>query len=340
MTLIALPPLAGLTQTEAIRRATIREILDSDQVFIESKPVKVNAQAQEPQTVSTSKARAGLLFNVDAGIRLNKDSSLQVGSKCIQLIQGEVLIAGNMGRNGCVGSLEVLPQGTVYIMRLQQKQAQVVVLQGRVEITSSESPGVKVSVGPGQGLTTTASGALPTTSSGQGAVETLSTNQLQTIAAPMITGFQVPLPDLNKVAVLKPQTEGFAPTFLREALVGREGTLEFDGQKGQASLTIQNPNTIPGVFTRTGTNTGFFTASPPASFSVPLTINFNTGTLTIGGTSGIANSFGLSGNNASGTVVLQNGQVIQLQVFGVNQREPPIPSTLPGTLTTGQIRDR
>jgi len=329
---IALSPLVALAQS--VREAKIVEILDGkQQVFIQDRVARENDVSTEGQVVRTAIARAGLLFAADAGIRLGRNSSLTVGSECVQLIQGEVMIAGTIGRNGCVGKLEVKTLGTVYIMRRDaaSQKEQVIVLEGKVEIFNTDTPGVKVAVGAGQSVEATAgAGTLAPTQ--------LSQAQQQAIAAPMVDGFQVPLPALARVAFLQ-RDPGFATTFLQDALVGREGNFSFDSQRGIPSLNIQPILSISGIFFRIDNNTGTFFPDSGAP-AIPLAVDFNARTLSIGGVTGIANSAGLSGNNATGTVVLQNGQVVRLEVFNVNLREPPIDIPFRSTLTNGLIRDR
>lgn len=328
----------GLAQNA--RRATIREILDSRQVYIQNRQARTNDVSTEGQTVSTKAARAGLSFNARGGLRLGQRSALTVGSQCVRLIQGQVMIGGSVGRNGCVGRIEVHPYGTVYVMQLdEQNRAQVAVLDGRVEVFNSDAPEVKVSVAANQVVTTNSDGSFATGADGKPAVTPLSQAQIQTITTSLVQGFQVPLPDLDRVAFLKPPS-GFGSSFLQEALLGREGDFNLDPQKGEpAPPLIVQGSTAYGIFTRTSTNAGTFT--PYSGPSVPISVDFDNQTITIGGQTGISNTFGLSGNNASGTVVLQNGQVLQLNVFGVNKKEPPVGSSLPGSLTAGTgIRDR
>lgn len=130
---------------------------------------------------------------------------------------------------------------------------------------------------------------------------------------------------------------GFSSTFLRDALTG-SSSFDFDGQKGKPSTTLRNPQTITGTFTRTGENTAVFVGSDGSQ--VPISVNFDAPSITINNISGVANSVGLSGNNASGTVINANGQAIRVEVLGVGGQEPPIGSSFPGTLSTGIAPDR
>lgn len=153
-------------------------------------------------------------------------------------------------------------------------------------------------------------------------------------------------PTLNAVrpetlAAIKSQQRrlsGFRSSFLRDALTG-SSSFEFDGQKGKpSSARLQNPTSISGTFTRTGENTAVFVGSDGSQ--VPISVNFDNRSISINGNAGVANSVGLSGNNASGTVINANGQAIQIEVFGVGGNEPAIGSSFPGSLSTGIAPDR
>jgi len=133
------------------------------------------------------------------------------------------------------------------------------------------------------------------------------------------------------------RASGFSSTFLRDALTG-SSSFDFDGQKGKPSTTLRNPQAITGTFTRTGENTAVFVGSDGSQ--VPISVNFDNPSITINNISGVANSVGLSGNNASGTVINANGQAIRIEVLGVGGKEPPIGRSFPGTLSTGIAPDR
>jgi hypothetical protein len=69
-------------------------------------------------------------------------------------------------------------------------------------------------------------------------------------------------------------------------------------------------------------------------------VDFDAQTISINGISGISSSVGLSGSNASGTVILRNGEAIRLQVFDVELKEPRIGTPFRGSLIRGVVRDR
>lgn len=128
----------------------------------------------------------------------------------------------------------------------------------------------------------------------------------------------------------------FSTTFLQDALNGSDS--DFDGFRGEPSVTILNPTITLGTFQRTGDNTAIFT--DVNNNQVPISIDFDDRTISINGNSGVSSSAGLSGNNAAGTVVLRNGQVIRIEVFGVNGEEPAIGQQFPGRIITGIEPDR
>ena len=174
-------------------------------------------------------------------------------------------------------------------------------------------------------------------------------NQLNKIAAPLLEGFQQPLPDLQKISIAR-RERGFASTFLQEAIGGGDG--DFDPQKGRESINFVG-GYILGTFVRIGENIGTFTPTC-GCFPVPISVNFDNRSIEIGGFSGVANSLGLSGNNATGTVILNNGQIltlpgilitqpvqaVRIEVFNVGFEEPVRNQRYPSSLFIGRIRDR
>jgi hypothetical protein len=319
---------------QQITQAKIVEILDGDQVYIQDRKARRNDTGNLGQQIRTARARAGLRFNVGAGIRLGQNSWLVVGGGCIRLNRGKVMIAGATGGNrGCVGSIVATSRGTVYVMEIDDNgKGQVTVLEGSVELSNPDNPGVKsVVVSPGQAATITPAGEV-------GATTQLSQAQLQTVAAPMFEGFQESLPDLEKIVVIR-QPTGFTSSFLRDALTGTDDfSRDYDPLKGKPSVDFTGISNI-GTFVRTGTNTGIFVPSSGAA-TVPISLDFNQKTISIGGVSGVTNSFGLSGQNVSGTVILSNGQAVRLQVFGVGLQEPAVGQPFTGSLSVGTVRDR
>ena len=87
---------APATVQAAADQATIQEILDGDQLFIDSRKARVRETAQTPQVISTGDSRGQLKFSSDAVGRINRQSLLKLGSSCFLLNKGQILISGQI----------------------------------------------------------------------------------------------------------------------------------------------------------------------------------------------------------------------------------------------------
>ena len=105
-----------------------------------------------------------------------------------------------------------------------------------------------------------------------------------------------------------------------------------------SSRDVINPEVTPGVFVRTGENTATFTDGD--GNVTDISVDFDNRSIAIDGESGISNNAGLSGNNALGTVNLENGRLVRIEVFGVGGEEPDQQVPFQGTLTEGLAPDR
>lgn len=129
-TILALPPLVAKAQ---ISEATIIEILDGNEVFIENKEAQVNDNANLGQRIHTKKSRTALEFNNGAQGRLGSGSEVTVG-QCIEVHQGAIIASGPA--NGCLSGFIVNVQGTIYLMEAKKNgKGNIKVLEGEVEIT-------------------------------------------------------------------------------------------------------------------------------------------------------------------------------------------------------------
>jgi hypothetical protein len=121
-----------------ISQATVTEVLDGDQVFIQGSKVRVNSVAGAGQQVSTGASRAGLRFNNGAEGRLRPNTSLIIG-QCVQIQQGGIVASGPT--NACAGSVRAATRGTTFIMELEEDGTYgCKVLEGSVAMTSIEDP--------------------------------------------------------------------------------------------------------------------------------------------------------------------------------------------------------
>lgn len=145
---------------------------------------------------------------------------------------------------------------------------------------------------------------------------------------------------IETLAALRNQTkriEGFTKTFLSDALNGTEGDLN---PRPRASVRIINQQVITGTFFKGEGNTAVFIPDNSSNSPKQISVDFDKGTVTIDGKTGIANKAGLSGNNASGSIIDANGQITEINVFGVNGDAPKEGIPYYGSLTTGVARDR
>ncbi len=107
---LALPSQAQITQ------ATIQEILDGNQVYIQTTQARLKDRANFGQVVLTKNSRTGLIFNNGAAGRLGNYATVTVG-QCVELKEGELLVSGPV--NGCVAGLTVIVEGTLYVLQKQ-----------------------------------------------------------------------------------------------------------------------------------------------------------------------------------------------------------------------------
>ncbi|MBD2460422.1 FecR domain-containing protein [Oscillatoria sp. FACHB-1407] len=129
---LVLGSLSSPLMAQSIDRATVIEILDSNQVFIQENQARVNDVANRGQRVRTARARANLRYNTGAVLRLVSNTSLTVG-ECARLDRGVVLVSGAV--NGCTPSFTAGVRGTTYVMEVNDDgDAQVKVLEGEVVV--------------------------------------------------------------------------------------------------------------------------------------------------------------------------------------------------------------
>ena len=115
---------------QTISAATVTEVLDSNQVFIQNQRAAVNSVAQRQQRVRTQAARTSLRFNNGAVARLAHNSSLMVG-QCAQLNRGTLLVNGSL--NGCSTTTVAGVRGTTYTLEVTESGETIVqVFEGEV----------------------------------------------------------------------------------------------------------------------------------------------------------------------------------------------------------------
>ncbi|MGB0561816.1 MAG: hypothetical protein ACPGVO_08430 [Spirulinaceae cyanobacterium] len=156
-----------------ISQATITEILDGDEVFVETAdggniPATVDAIVDFQETVRTEDARAALVFDNGSAGRMGSQSEVTVG-QCIEVQQGILLAAGPA--NGCTATFAIGVQGTIYAIASDPETGdqRLQVLEGVVEVQLTDSSSTSDTtaelepaqqIGTGEELTITADGRL------------------------------------------------------------------------------------------------------------------------------------------------------------------------------------
>lgn len=194
--LLLLTPPAGQAQPKArsqsAQSATVREILDGPELYIDQRQARVNQRAQTPQAVSTGNSRGQLAFDTGAAGRLNRFSQLRLGVECFLLDRGAILVSGR--EQGCTRSARLSVRGTNYVLAVNaDDQTEITVLEGQTRLQAIENgraiPGRSVLLQPGQRLRLSGQGVLL-------AIEVLTAAELsQLLEGPLFQGFQQPLPD-------------------------------------------------------------------------------------------------------------------------------------------------
>lgn len=124
--------LAPAARAEGMQ-ATVQDILDGSEAYIDTRQAKVQDRASEPQELSTGASRAQVRFSSGAAGRLNRRSRMRLGSSCFLLQAGQVLVSGR--QNACTRSVRLSVRGTNYILEtFDNGDAAVTSLQGTVEV--------------------------------------------------------------------------------------------------------------------------------------------------------------------------------------------------------------
>jgi len=133
---LAAPQIAPATAQAT--QATVQEILDGNQVFIQNQQAYVNDVASQQQQVRTGNSRTALLFNTGAVARLSANSVLNIG-QCARLQQGTILINGAV--NACSSGITTGVRGTTYLLEVDESgNQQVKVLEGEVVVKRNATP--------------------------------------------------------------------------------------------------------------------------------------------------------------------------------------------------------
>ena len=171
--------------------ATVQEILDGKELYIDQKQAAVKERASAPQTLSTKNSRGQLAFSGGAAGRINRFSLLRLGSSCFLMEKGQILVSGK--QNGCTRSARLSVRGTNYLIEVQHDgTAELSVLEGAVEVEP-----LKDGEPTGQPPTTVEAGQKVKLSA-EGVILTLlqltAGDYSGILGGPLFSGFSSPLP--------------------------------------------------------------------------------------------------------------------------------------------------
>jgi hypothetical protein len=202
--------LAALTVADsrggwAAESATVQEILDGRELYINQKQAAPKDRASAPQMVSTGNSRGQLAFSTGAAGRINRFSLLRLGSSCFLVEKGQILVSGK--QNGCTRSARLSVRGTNYLIDVQEDgTAELSVLEGTVDVEplqDGEPTGKPATaVEAGQKVKLSAEGVILT-------LLRLSSGDYNAIlSGPLFSGFRSPLPGF---AALDSYIRSFVP---------------------------------------------------------------------------------------------------------------------------------
>ena len=189
----------------AAESATVQEILDGRELFINQKQAAPKDRASAPQTVSTGDSRGQLAFSTGAAGRINRFSLLRLGSSCFLVEKGQILVSGK--QNGCTRSARLSVRGTNYLIDVQEDgSAELSVLEGSVDVEQLQDgePTGKpaTAVEAGQKVKLSAQGVILT-------LLRLSSGDYDAIlSGPLFSGFRSTLPGF---AALESHIRSFVP---------------------------------------------------------------------------------------------------------------------------------
>ena len=185
--------LTGATPVLAnAQQATIQEILDGDQLYIDAQKAQVKETAHAPQVITIGRSRGQISFSGGAVGRINRQSLVKLGSSCFLLNKGQILISGR--QDGCTASSRLSVRGTNYVLTVSgDGSTDLAMLEGSVEVSDNDGSQQSVVVKAGQRLRLDPAGVVI------GLLQLAAGDYLRILDGPLFSGYTSALPGLSSL---------------------------------------------------------------------------------------------------------------------------------------------
>lgn len=315
------------------------------------------------QTLSGS--RAELQFNDGslAWTRAGTVFEFAPRQRIIQLGNGAVLVVTERGAppiRVSTAEANIIPRGSAYVVQRNEETETTNVFaltenpDGLLTVSSSVDGEESVELEAGETVTADETGLsaveefdLELFYATNPLVAGLGPNQ-ETVVSQKPASVQQTLNSVRveTLAAVDAQSAGFRRTFLRTALTGADMDLDLDVRLRddieEVTQDLSGRYELDDDFDRDDI-TGFVTFEPFDDVG-SVEFEFQDGELLSIDGQAIENirvsSFGLSGDSARGTIVLDNGEAIRIEVFGIGGNFDEDDDVLPGNLIRGTVPDR
>lgn len=159
-------------------------------------------QSSSPTTEKSPQAAPPTRPN--AGFRLGQQSSFVLDNECVQLESGRTVVAG---MQGCIGTIVIDTNTGIYTLERLGYLTEIKVLSGQVQIEIPSNPGIQSIV-----LKASQKITIDLTGDEIGPIRRMLPTEVQSIiTGELFQGFQVPLPQQDTIAGLKPKPTAVVP---------------------------------------------------------------------------------------------------------------------------------
>ncbi|MEX1317737.1 MAG: hypothetical protein AB1Z22_11530 [Synechococcaceae cyanobacterium] len=119
---------AAPARAAVIQSAQVKRVIDGREVFIDGRTAKPGSVARSGQQLRTGRSRAELVFDGRTVGFMGRSSVLNVGSQCLRLDRGAVLVSGP--QKTCLGTKVLGVRATTTILQRESDSYNVITLEG------------------------------------------------------------------------------------------------------------------------------------------------------------------------------------------------------------------